>query len=67
MLSSLVLNGVGGEVNDTNFVAIDNGGAAKRIVKLLQEMAQPVGFGNSIRNSAIFGFSTGPRHYWLRF
>jgi hypothetical protein len=38
MLGSLMLDRVGGEVNGTDVVTIDHGGAAKRMAELLQEL-----------------------------
>jgi hypothetical protein len=38
MLGSLMLDRVGGEVDDTDVVTIDHGGAAKRMPELLQEL-----------------------------
>jgi hypothetical protein len=39
MLGSLMLNRVGGEVDGTDVVTIDHGGAAKRVMKLLQKLS----------------------------
>jgi hypothetical protein len=62
MLGSLMLDRVGGEVDGTNVVTIDHGGTAKRMMELLQELAQPAGFSNTIRHSPILCLSAGPGH-----
>lgn len=65
MLGALVLDGVGGEVDSTDVVTIDNCGAPKRAAKFLQKMAQPAGLSDSICNGAIFSLCTGPGHCGL--
>jgi hypothetical protein len=62
MLGSLMMDRVGREVDSTDVVTIDHSGAAKRMMKLLHELAQPAGFSNTIHHSSIFRLSTGPRH-----
>jgi len=65
MLGSLMLNQVGGEVNGADIITINHCSAMKWTAKLYQELAQPAGFGDSIRDYSIFRLCTGPRHYRL--
>jgi hypothetical protein len=62
MFGSLMLDQVGGEVDGTNVITIDHGGTVKRMTELLQELAQPAGFSNTIRHSPILCLSAGPGH-----
>ena len=62
MLSSLMLNRVGGEVDSTDIITIDQCCSTKRTAKLLQKLAQPAGFSYSISDGPIFGLCAGPRH-----
>jgi hypothetical protein len=39
MLGPLMLNRVARETNSTDVITIDHGGAAKRVVKLLQKLS----------------------------
>jgi hypothetical protein len=65
MLCSLMLNWVTGEVDCTDTITIDHGGVAKRMEELLQKLAQPAGFGNTIRRCPILRLCTGPGHSGL--
>ena len=58
MLGSLVLNRVGGDVECTDVVTINNGGMADRTVELAQKRAQPAGFSDAIGHCTILDFST---------
>jgi hypothetical protein len=62
MLGALVLDEVGGEVDNTDIVTINNCGAAKRTSKFLQKVTQPTGLSDSIRNSVIFSLCTRLGH-----
>jgi hypothetical protein len=62
MLRALVLDEVGGEVDNTDIVTINNCGAAKRTSKFLQKVTQPTGLSDSIRNSVIFSLCTRLGH-----
>ena len=62
MLGSLMLNWVGGEVNGTDIIAVDHCSTTEWAVKLYQKLAQPAGFGDSIRDCSIFRLCTGSRH-----
>ena len=59
MLGALMLNRIGGHVDCTDVVAIYQCSAAKRGVKLLKQLAQPCGLGDTISHCAILGFNTG--------
>ena len=60
MFGSLMLNWVGGEVNGADIITVDHCSATERAAKLCQELAQPAGFGDTVRNSSIFRLCTGP-------
>ena len=60
MLGSLMLNRVGGHVDNTDVVTVHQCSAAKRGVELQEELAQPCSFCNSISHSAVLSFSTRP-------
>jgi len=62
MLGSLMLNRVGGEVNGADIIAVDHCNTTEWAVKLYQKLAQPAGFGDSIRDCLILRLCTGPRH-----
>jgi hypothetical protein len=55
-----MLDWVTGEVDCTDIITIDHSGAAKRMVELQQKLAQPAGFGNTIRHGTILRLCTGP-------
>jgi hypothetical protein len=48
MLGSLVLHGVGGEVDGTDVVAVDKGAPEKGVMELDQELAEPRGLCHAI-------------------
>ena len=58
VFGALMLNWIGGHVDDTDVVIVHQCGAAKRGVQLLVKLTQPGGLGNSISHRAIFGFNT---------
>ena len=57
MLGTLMLNWIGGHVDNT-IVTINQCGAAKRSMKFLQELVQACNLSNSIGDCAILSFST---------
>lgn len=59
MLSPLVLHRVGGEVDCTHIVAVDQGGLGRRRVKLMEELVEPGDFGDRVDDGSVFGLSTG--------
>jgi hypothetical protein len=62
-----MLNRIGGEVDGTDIIITNHGGVAKRMMKLLQKLEQPVGFGDTIRHCSIFRLGTRPGHCRLTF
>lgn len=65
MLRSLMLNGICRKVEGTDVVAKNNGGLAKRSVKLGEELAEPTRLGHGIGDDAILCFRTGAGHRLL--
>ena len=55
VLGTLVLNGVGGEVDGADVVAVDEAGRIQRMMQLLQKLPQPGGFGDAVSNCTVFG------------
>jgi len=41
VLGALMLNGVGGEVDGADIVAVDEGGSLQGVVQLLEKLLQP--------------------------
>jgi len=61
VLGALVLDGVGGEVDGADVVAVDEAGGLQRLVQFLQELAKPGCLSNAVGNSPVFGLGAGPR------
>jgi hypothetical protein len=59
MLCALMLNGVGGEVHDTDVVAIDESAVRWRGLELMQELAQPGDLNHTIGDGTVLGFGAG--------
>jgi hypothetical protein len=59
VLGPLVLNGVGGQVNGNNIIAVHNSGMLKRAMELVQQLTQPTRLGDSIGNRTILNLRTG--------
>lgn len=57
MLLTLVLDGIGGEVHDTNIPAVDKRTPSKGAMKLLKELAQPARLNHPISDILILSFS----------
>jgi hypothetical protein len=57
VLGPLVLNGVGGQVNGTNIIAVHNSGLLKRAMELVQQLTQPTRLGDSIGATAQYSTS----------
>jgi hypothetical protein len=57
MLRALMLHEVGGEVDHTDVVAVDEGGALEGTVELVEELAQPGGLCHAV------GHSTRPQRW----
>ena len=60
VLGTLMLNGVGGEVDGADVVAVDEAGRFQRMMQFLQKLPQPGGFGDAVGNCSVFGLGTGP-------
>jgi len=58
VLGTLMLNRIGGHVDSTDVITINQFGAAKGSVKLLNELAQPCRLSNSISHCMILSFIT---------
>jgi hypothetical protein len=56
MFGALVLNRVGGEVDSTDIVAVDEAGGLKGMVEFLEKLPEPGNFSDTICNSAVFSF-----------
>jgi hypothetical protein len=65
MLGSLMLNRVGGEINSADIITINHCSTTEWTTKLKEELTQPAGFGDSIRDCSIFRLCTGPGHCGL--
>jgi hypothetical protein len=58
VLGALMLHRVGGHVDGTDVVAVDQCGAPKRGMQLQEKLTQPGRLCNSVGHRAILGFST---------
>jgi hypothetical protein len=56
MLRALILNGVGGEVNGVDVVAIEKSAARWQSLELMQELAQPGSLSHTIGDGTVLGF-----------
>jgi hypothetical protein len=56
MLRALMLNGVGGEVHNTDVIAVNESAARWWSLELMQEMAQPGGLSHTIGDGTVLGF-----------
>jgi len=59
MLRPLMLHRVAGEIHSTDIVTVDQGGTTRRVAKLMEQLAEPSSFSNTISHSSIFGLGTG--------
>jgi hypothetical protein len=57
MLCALVLNGVGGEVYDTDVIAVDESVLRQRSMKLLEKLSETTSFSHVIGHHAILSLS----------
>ena len=60
MFGPLVMNGICGQIHNTDIITIYKSGTCERTVKLTQELTNPASLSNNISNTTIFGFSTRP-------
>ena len=58
VLGTLMLNRIGGHVDSTDVITINQFGVAKGSVELLNELAQPCSLSNSISHCVILSFIT---------
>jgi hypothetical protein len=56
MFGVLVLNWVGGEVDSTNVVVVDEAGGLKKMVEFLEKLPEPGNFSDTNCNSVVFSF-----------
>jgi hypothetical protein len=59
MLCALVLDRVGGEVDDANVVAIDKSASRQQTVELLEKLTKPDRLGHVVCHGAVLGFNAG--------
>jgi hypothetical protein len=59
VLRTLVLLGIGGEVDCADVVAVDEGGTRERVVKLLEQLKEPGRLGHAVGHSAVLSLSVG--------
>jgi hypothetical protein len=61
VLRSLMLHDIGGEVDRTDFVAIDEGGALEGAVELVEKLTQLGSLDHVLGHIAVVGLSAGVR------
>jgi hypothetical protein len=61
MLCALMLNGVGGEVNGADVVAVDDSALRQRSMKLLEELPEPTSFSYAIDHGAVLSLGARAR------
>jgi hypothetical protein len=59
MLRVLMLHGIDGEVDDADVVALDEGGALKGAVELVEELAHLGGLCHVVGHNAVLGLCAG--------
>jgi hypothetical protein len=59
VLRALMLQGIGGEVDRVDVVAIDESGALEGAVKLMKKLTKPGSLGHAIGHTVILGLSAG--------
>jgi hypothetical protein len=57
MLCALVLNGVGGEVDDIDVVAVDQSGSRQRVVQLHKQLTKPARLCHAVGHDAVLRLS----------
>jgi hypothetical protein len=62
VLGALVLDGVGGHVDGADVVAVDQRRAARRSMKLEEQLSEPCGLGNAVGHNTILSFGAGAGH-----
>jgi hypothetical protein len=61
VVRALMLHGIGGEVDCTDVVTVDEGGALEGTVELVEELSQLGGLYHVVGHCAVLGLSTGAR------
>jgi hypothetical protein len=61
MFDALMLNEVGGEVHDTDVVAVDESALIRQTLVLMEQLAQPGVLSYVIGDDVVLGFRAGPR------
>jgi hypothetical protein len=61
VLRALMLHGVGGEVDRTDVVTVDESGTLKGTAELVEELAQPGGLCHTVGHGTVLGLSAGAR------
>jgi hypothetical protein len=59
MLRALMLHGIGGEVDGVDVVAVDEGGALKGAVELVEELTHPGGLCHAVGHNAVLDLCAG--------
>jgi len=67
VFGALMLHRIGGEIDSTHIVTVNECGTRRRVVELLKELTEPRSLGNSICNCTIFSLSAGARNRMLAF
>jgi hypothetical protein len=57
MLCTLVLNGIGGEVDGTDVITVDESALRQRSMELLEELLEPTSFSHVIGHDTILNLS----------
>jgi hypothetical protein len=57
VLGVLVLNWVGGEVDSTDVVAVDEAGSVERMVEFMKKLSEPRDLSDTICNCSVLSFS----------
>jgi hypothetical protein len=65
MLRPLMLDGVGGEVDRTDIVAVDQCAPGGRSVQLSEKLSEPGGLRYAVSDSAVLRLGTGPEDHSL--
>jgi hypothetical protein len=60
MLGALMLNRVGGEVDSTDIVAVDESAFGQQDMELLEELPEPTSFGHAVGHGAVLSLGARP-------
>jgi hypothetical protein len=59
MLDALILNGVDGEVHDTDLVAVDKGAPRRQAFELMEQLPQPSDLSHTIGDGMVLSLHAG--------